>query len=84
MIILYIIRALEIDHIDGEWRYHRMETRERFGPIPSFPSMLEHIHDKLFEQIADELHCKQYLPRLTRGFSLVVYVSYELRTGKRG
>jgi len=52
---IYVIRVLEIDYVDGEYCYHQMETNERYGPFPSLPSMLAHLHDKLLEEIAEEI-----------------------------
>jgi hypothetical protein len=50
---IYLIRVLEIDYDDGEYSYHQVETDERFGPFPSLPFMMGHIHDKLPEDIAE-------------------------------
>jgi hypothetical protein len=36
-----------------------METNEHFGPFPTLPSMLGHIHDKMLEQIEDEIVRRQ-------------------------
>jgi hypothetical protein len=60
MITMYIIRALEVDYVDGEWRYHRMETKERFGPFINLTAMLDHIQGKMLQEITAELHRKRH------------------------
>ena len=58
---LCVIRALEIDyHDDGSFSYYQVESDERYGPFPSLPSMLGHIHDKLFEEIGGEIISRRH------------------------
>jgi hypothetical protein len=60
MIKVYAIRVLEIElDEDGSFTYHQMETNERFGPFPSLPSMMGHIHDRMMEDISEAIH-RQY------------------------
>ena len=57
---LYVIRVLEIDYVDGAYYYHQVETGERYGPFYNLPSMLGHLHDKLLEEIAEEIVRQQH------------------------
>jgi hypothetical protein len=57
---LYVVRVLEIDYVDGAYYYNQVETGEQYGPFPSLPSMLGHLHDKLLEQIAEEIIRRQH------------------------
>jgi hypothetical protein len=57
---VYAIRVLEVEyHDDGSFTYHQMETNERYGPFPSLPSMMGHIHDGMMEDIAEAIQ-RQY------------------------
>jgi hypothetical protein len=47
---LYVIRVLEIDYVYGAYYYHRVETGEEYGPFPSLPSMLGHLHHRLLDK----------------------------------
>jgi hypothetical protein len=56
-----VIRVLEIEyHDDGSFSYHQVESDERYGPFPSLPSMLGHVHDKLLEEIAEQIARRQH------------------------
>jgi hypothetical protein len=58
---LYVIRVLEIDyHDDGSFSYYQVESDERYGPFPSLPSMLGHVHDKLLEEIGGEIISRRH------------------------
>ena len=59
-ITIYVIRVLEIDYVDGSYSYKQVETGEQYGPFPSLPSMLGHLHDKLLEEIAEEIVRRQH------------------------
>jgi hypothetical protein len=51
---------LEIDYVDGAYYYNQVETGEQYGPFSSLPSMLGHLHDKLLEEIAEEIVRRQH------------------------
>ena len=55
-----VVRVLEIDYVNGSYSYNQVETGEQYGPFPSLPSMLGHLHDKLLEEIAEEIVRRQH------------------------
>ena len=57
---LYVVRVLEIDYVDGAYYYSQVEIDEQYGPFPSLPSMLGHLHDKLLEEIAEAIVRRQH------------------------
>jgi hypothetical protein len=57
---IYVIRVLEIDYVDGAYYYHQVETGEEYGPFPNLPSMIGHLHERLLEQIVEEIAHRQH------------------------
>ncbi len=57
---VYVVRVLEIDYSNSTYSYQQIENGDRYGPFPSLSSMLGHIHDKLLEEIDDQIRRQQY------------------------
>ena len=56
---VYVVRVLEIDYTNSTYSYQQIENGDRHGPFPSLASMLGHIHDKLLEEIDDQIRRQQ-------------------------
>jgi hypothetical protein len=57
---VYVIRVPEVElDTDGHYRYHQLETNEKFGPFPSVASMCGHIHDIMMADIIEAI-TRQY------------------------
>jgi hypothetical protein len=59
LIKVYVIRVLEIEFEDGEYKYHQLETNQRFGPFATVGSMTAHIHERMLEDIIEAI-TRQY------------------------
>jgi hypothetical protein len=48
---ILVSRILQIDYIDGQYFYNRLQHSERHGPFEDVPTLLQHLTREMEEEI---------------------------------